>query len=179
MHAAITKNFKKYHLFGFTGTPIFAVNSTVQKNAKLRTTEQAFGQLLHAYTIVDAINDKNVLPFRVDYIKTIDLPSDIEDEEVWDIDREKVYANPKRIKLVTEYILDHFDQKTYRNVKSFKHSVVTNVNEVVSTRDRNLVKEDKQSTYVNGFNSIFAVSSIEVAKLYYNEFKKTNGGKSS
>jgi len=172
MHAAITKNFKKYHLFGFTGTPIFAVNSTVQKNAKLRTTEQAFGQQLHAYTIVDAINDKNVLPFRIDYIKTIDLPSDIEDEEVWDIDREKVYVNPKRIKLVTEYILDHFDQKTYRNVKSFKHSVVTNVNEVVSTRDRNLVKEDKQSTYVNGFNSIFAVSSIEVAKLYYNEFKR-------
>src|SRR5690606_6280413 len=122
MHAAITKNFKKYHLFGFTGTPIFAVNSTAQKNAKLRTTEQAFGQLLHAYTIVDAINDKNVLPFRVDYIKTIDLPDDIEDEEVWDIDREKVYINPERIRLVTKYILDHFDQKTYRNNKSFKHS---------------------------------------------------------
>ena len=55
MHAAITKNFKKYHLFGFTGTPIFAVNSTVQKNAKLRTTEQAFGNQLHAYTIVDQL----------------------------------------------------------------------------------------------------------------------------
>ncbi|MDD3382759.1 MAG: HsdR family type I site-specific deoxyribonuclease, partial [Bacilli bacterium] len=172
MHAAITKNFKKYHLFGFTGTPIFAVNSTVQKNAKLRTTEQAFGSQLHAYTIVDAINDKNVLPFRVDYIKTIDIPNQIEDEEVWDIDRERVYSNPERIRLVTEYILDHFDQKTYRNIKSFKHSVILNVNEVVLARDRNLVKEDKQSNYVNGFNSIFAVSSIEVAKLYYNEFKR-------
>ena len=171
MHAAITKNFKKYHLFGFTGTPIFAINSTVQKNAKLRTTEQAFGNQLHAYTIVDAINDKNVLPFRIDYIKTIDLPDDIEDEEVWDINREKVYMNPERIRLVTKYILDHFDQKTYRNIKSFKHSVVSNVNEVVSARDRGFVKEDKQSSYVNGFNSIFAVSSIEVAKLYYNEFK--------
>ncbi|OQC13406.1 MAG: Type I restriction enzyme EcoR124II R protein [Firmicutes bacterium ADurb.Bin080] len=172
MHTAIIKNFKIYHLFGFTGTPIFAVNSTMQKDAKLRTTEQAFGKQLHSYTIVDAINDKNVLPFKVDYIKTMSLPEDIEDEEVWDIDREKVYSNPERIKLVTEYILDHFDQKTYRNNKLFKHKVVINVNDVVSARDRNLVKEEKLTTYVNGFNSIFAVSSIEVAKLYYNEFKK-------
>lgn len=172
MHIAITKNFKKYHLFGFTGTPIFAVNSTKQKDVKLRTTEQAFGDKLHTYTIVDAINDKNVLPFRVDYIKTIDLPDDIEDEDVWDIKREEVYANPERIKLVTSYILDHFDQKTYRNNKSFKHSVVSNVNEVVSAKDRNAVKEEKASSYVNGFNSIFAVASIEVAKKYYIEFKK-------
>ena len=70
MHQAITKYFKKYHLFGFTGTPIFAVNAGVSKNPTLRTTEQAFGDQLHAYTIVDAINDKNVLPFRVEYIKT-------------------------------------------------------------------------------------------------------------
>ena len=73
MHVAITKSFKKYHLFGFTGTPIFAVNSGSGKNANLRTTEQAFGDQLHTYTIVDAINDKNVLPFRVDYIKTMDM----------------------------------------------------------------------------------------------------------
>ena len=111
---------------------------------------------------MDAINDKNVLPFRVDYIKTIDLPDDIEDEEVWDINREKVYMNPERIRLVTKYILDHFDQKTYRNNKSFKHSIVSNVKEVVSTKDRTLIKEEKQATYVNGFNSIFAVSSIEL-----------------
>lgn len=172
MHIAITKTFKKYHLFGFTGTPIFAVNAGTGRNPNLKTTEQAFGDKLHTYTIVDAINDKNVLPFRVDYIKTIELPDTIEDEDVYDIDREKVYADPQRIKLVTEYILDHFDQKTYRNNKSFKHSVVANVSEVVEAKDRLLVKEDKQSTHINGFNSIFAVASIEVAKLYYTEFKK-------
>lgn len=82
MHQAITKYFKKYHLFGFTGTPIFAVNAGVSKNPILRTTEQAFGDQLHAYTIVDAINDKNVLPFRVDYIKTMDAEPDIDDKEV-------------------------------------------------------------------------------------------------
>lgn len=172
MHIAITKAFKKYHLFGFTGTPIFAVNAGSGVSPKLRTTEQAFGDKLHTYTIVDAINDKNVLPFRVDYIKTIDMPEEIEDEDVWDIDRDKVYADPQRIKLVTEYILNHFDQKTYRNNKSYKYTVVTNVQDVVSTRIRGTVKEEKAATHVNGFNSIFAVSSIEMAKLYYNEFKR-------
>ena len=73
MHLAITRYFKKYHLFGFTGTPIFAANAGVSKKPTLRTTAQAFGDQLHAYTIVDAINDKNVLPFRVDYIKTMDM----------------------------------------------------------------------------------------------------------
>lgn len=71
MHTAITKNFKNYHIFGFTGTPIFADNAGSGKNADLRTTPQAFGDKLHTYTIVDAINDENVLPFRIDYIKTI------------------------------------------------------------------------------------------------------------
>lgn len=66
MHIAIVKNFKKYHLFGFTGTPIFAVNSGRAKNPEFFTTGQTFGDQLHTYTIVDAINDKNVLPFRVD-----------------------------------------------------------------------------------------------------------------
>lgn len=172
MHEAITKNFKKYHLFGFTGTPIFAVNSSSSGKPSMRTTEQAFGDKLHTYTIVDAINDKNVLPFRVDYIKTISLPDDIEDEDVYDIDREKVYADPRRIKMVVEYILDHYDQKTYRNKKNFKYSVVTNVKDVVAAKDRLTTNEKKESTYVNGFNSIFAVSSIEAAKLYYAEFKK-------
>ena len=74
MHTAITKAFKRYHLFGFTGTPIFAVNAGTGGNPQLRTTEQAFGDRLHTYTIVDAINDKNVLPFRIDYVNTIKLP---------------------------------------------------------------------------------------------------------
>ena len=71
MHTAITKAFKRYHLFGFTGTPIFAVNAASGGNPRLRTTEQAFGERLHTYTIVDAITDKNVLPFRIDYVNTI------------------------------------------------------------------------------------------------------------
>ena len=71
MHTAIVKNFKRYHIFGFTGTPIFSVNAGSGKHADLRTTPQAFGEKLHTYTIVDAINDGNVLPFRIDYIKTI------------------------------------------------------------------------------------------------------------
>ena len=70
-------------MFGFTGTPIFALNSGTSKNPNLRTTAQAFGDQLHSYTIVDAIKDKNVLPFRVDYIKTMDKEEDIEDVKVW------------------------------------------------------------------------------------------------
>lgn len=171
MHTAIVKHFKKYHLFGFTGTPIFAVNSGSSKNPNLQTTKQAFGDQLHAYTIVDAINDKNVLPFRVDYIKTVDEKDDISDEKVWDIDREKVFMEPKRISMVTKYILDNFDRKTYRNDKWFKFNVIKNVQEVASSKSRNS-DEQKETTFVNGFNSIFAVSSIQAAKLYYNEFKK-------
>ena len=71
MHMAIKKAFSNYNLFGFTGTPIFAANSSSGNSANLRTTEQAFGVKLHTYTIVDAITDKNVLPFRVDYVNTI------------------------------------------------------------------------------------------------------------
>ncbi len=172
MHAAITKNFKKYHLFGFTGTPIFAVNASSVGKVDLKTTEQAFGKQLHTYTIVDAINDKNVLPFKVDYIKTMEIAPDVDDKDVWDIDREKAFLDPRRIELVTKYILEHFNQKTYRNEKSFNFNVIRNVNEVVSSKNRNNVKEIKEKQRVNGFNSIFAVSSIEAAKLYYNEFKK-------
>ena len=118
MHKAIVRSFKNYHLFGFTGTPIFAVNSPSGKNPEFYTTKQAFGEQLHAYTIVDAINDKNVLPFRIDYVKTMDKEDVIDDEQVWDINREKTYMDPQRIKLVTSYILDHFDQKTYRGNKT-------------------------------------------------------------
>ena len=144
MHQAITKKFKKYHLFGFTGTPIFALNSGAGKNPNLRTTEQAFGDQLHSYTIVDAINDKNVLPFRVDYIKTMDKEEDIEDVKVWDIDREKAYMSPKRISLVTGYILDHFNQKTYRNERSYSYNVLTNVSEVADAKKREQVQEVNQ-----------------------------------
>ena len=149
MHTAITKTFKKYHLFGFTGTPIFALNSSSNSRADLKTTEQAFGEKLHTYTIVDAITDKNVLPFRIDYISTMKEEENISDAKVWDIDRERALAAPKRISNIVKYILEHFDQKTKRN--SF-----------YQLKDRRLA----------GFNSIFAVTSIEVAKKYYTEFQK-------
>jgi type I restriction enzyme R subunit len=153
MHRAITKTFKKYHLFGFTGTPIFAVNATNSGLADLKTTEQAFGEKLHTYTIVDAITDKNVLPFRIDYISTMREEENIQDEKVWDIDRERALAAPQRISNIVEYIRQHFDQKTKRN--SF-----------YKLKDRRLA----------GFNSIFAVSSIDVAKKYYAEIQKQLNG---
>lgn len=153
MHTAITKTFKKYYLFGFTGTPIFAVNSSSNSRADLRTTEQAFGTKLHTYTIVDAITDKNVLPFRIDYISTMKEQENIQDEKVWNIDRERALASPERICNIVNYIREHFDQKTKRN--SF-----------YQLKDRRL----------SGFNSIFAVSSIDVAIKYFAEFKKQMAG---
>ena len=171
MHTAIVKNFKKYHIFGFTGTPIFAANTGAVRNPKMFTTEQTFGGQLHTYTIVDAINDKNVLPFRVDYIKTMDVEPDIDDKDVWDIDREKAFMAPERIELVTKYILEHFDQKTYRGDKSYAFNVLTNISEVASAKN-GAVEEIKQKQRVSGFNSIFAVASVPMAKLYYAEFKR-------
>lgn len=171
MHTAIVKNFKKYHLFGFTGTPIFSVNAGHAKNPEFFTTAQTFGDRLHTYTIVDAINDKNVLPFRVDYIKTMDVDEDIDDEMVWDINRERAMMAPQRISLVTKYILDHFNQKTYRGDKTYDYSTLMNVAEVASA-DRGAVEEIKKKQRVSGFNSIFAVASVPMAKLYYEEFKK-------
>lgn len=172
MHKEITKFFKKYNLFGFTGTPIFTVNAGVSKNPNLRTTEQAFGDQLHTYTIVNAINDKNVLPFRVDYIKTMDKEPDIDDKQVHDIDREKAYNAPERISLVVKYILEHFNQKTYRNERSYSFSVLTNISEVASAKDKDAVEEIRQKRRISGFNSIFAVSSLNAAKLYYEEFQR-------
>lgn len=171
MHTAIIKTFKKYHLFGFTGTPIFAANAGAVRNPHLFTTEQTFGDQLHTYTIVDAINDKNVLPFRVDYIKTMDTDLDIDDKEVWDIDREKAFMASERIKLVTQYILEHFDQKTYRGNKTYMFNVLTNITDVASA-NKDAVKEIKNKQRLSGFNSILCVASVPMAKLYYQEFKK-------
>ena len=171
MHAAIVKYFKKYYMFGFTGTPIFPVNSGISKNRKYLTTEQTFGDKLHTYTIVNAINDKNVLPFRVDYIKTMDIERDIDDEQVWDIDREKAFMAPQRISLVTKYILEHFDKKTYRGDKTYIFDQLTNISDVASA-ERGAVEEIKKKQRISGFNSIFAVSSVPMAKMYYDEFRK-------
>ncbi|MGK2880134.1 MAG: type I restriction endonuclease subunit R [Mycobacterium sp.] len=147
MHTAITKNFKHYHLFGFTGTPIFAENSSSAGNPKLRTTEQAFGERLHTYTIVDAISDKNVLPFRIDYVNTVRLPGHLTDKQVSAIDTEKALLAAQRISQIVDYIREHFDQKTKRSSP-------------YRLGDRRL----------SGFNSLFATASIEAAKRYYAEF---------
>lgn len=172
MHTAIVKNFKKYHIFGFTGTPIFSVNAGSGKHADLRTTPQAFGEKLHTYTIVDAINDGNVLPFRIDYIKTIKDSDKAKDKQVSAIDTEKALLNQTRISEIVSYILGHFDQKTKRNRgDSFIFSILENVEEVATAKNRNEIEEKKNKIRIKGFNSIFAVSSIEAAKLYYTEFK--------
>ena len=172
MHKAIVRYFKQYYMFGFTGTPIFSMNATIgMPNQSYATTEQTFGDQLHTYTIVDAINDKNVLPFRVDYIKTMDVEADIDDEKVWDINRKKAFEAPERVRLIANYILDHFDQKTYRGNKTYVFRALTNIAEVAST-GRGKVEEIKQKQRLSGFNSIFAVSSIPMAKKYYDEFRK-------
>lgn len=167
MHAAIVDSFNKYYMFGFTGTPIKTANVGTAK----KTTAQTFGDELHSYTIVDAINDKNVLPFKVEYHKTMAVEPDIDDEMVLDIDRKKAYEAPERITKITQYILEHFDQKTYRGDKTYVYNALTNISEVASA-DKGKVEEIKQKQRLSGFNSIFAVSSVEMAKAYYEEFRK-------
>lgn len=149
MHKKIVTAFKHYHIFGFTGTPIFATNAGSGGNPAMRTTPQAFGDKLHTYTIVNAINDGNVLPFRIDYINTVKMKDGLADKAVAAIDTEAALADPARIRAVVTYLLEHFDQKTKRNhFYSLKGQRVA------------------------GFNSILAVSSIPVAKKYYFELKK-------
>lgn len=149
MHVMITKAFKKYYIFGFTGTPIFAKNAGVGKFATLRTTEQAFGDQLHTYTIIDAIRDKNVLKFKVDYISTVKAKDDIIDKKVWGIATDEAMMAEQRISNNVAYILEHFPQKTKQNERyKYKQSVLS------------------------GFNSILCVESIPMAIAYYKEFKR-------
>ena len=171
MHAAITKNFKKYNLFGFTGTPIFAQNAGTGGDMRLKTTQQAFGDKLHTYTIVDAINDENVLPFRIDYINTIKEKDGILDKQISAIDREKAMASPERVSQVVKYILEHFDQKTKRS-SFYTFRVLDDIHKVASAKKGAEVSEHKTEQKLAGFNAMFAVASIPMAKAYYNEFKK-------
>ena len=149
MHQAITQAFRNYHLFGFTGTPIFSVNAGSSGKPHMRTTAQAFGDKIHTYTIVNAIDDGNVLPFRIDYINTIKEKAYIEDAKVRGIDIEKALGDPERVRQVVEYTLEHFDQKTKR---SSYYSL--------------------KGQRVAGFNAIFAASSIPMAMKYYTEFQR-------
>jgi len=155
MHRRIIKAFRNYHIFGFTGTPIFAENVGTGGNPLYKTTAQIFGGVgekkdrpLHTYTIVDAINDKNVLPFRIDFFDTIKQKEEIKDKDVLAIDVEKAMNAPERIREVVAYIIEHFDQKTKRS------SFYT-----------------LKGQRVAGFNSMFAVASIPMAMRYYEEFR--------
>lgn len=155
MHKIIVRRFCKYHIFGFTGTPIFPENATNE----LQTTVQVFGgepdeqgrpiKPLHTYTVVNAIADENVLPFRMEYIRTMKTADNIADEQVQGINHEGALLDPKRIEEIVQYVLAHYDRKTKRN-------------EVDSLTDKRL----------KGFNSIFATASIDAAKCYYTEFKR-------
>jgi type I restriction enzyme R subunit len=147
MHAKIVKAFKNYHLFGFTGTPIFAANAGKGKHLAMLTTPQTFGDQLHTYTIVDAIND--VLPFRIDYVNTVKEKDNIKDKEVSAIDIERAMGAPERICEIVKYTLEHFDQKTKRN-------------HFYSLKGKRMA----------GFNAMFAVSSIPMAMKYYKEFQR-------
>ena len=170
MHRAIVKKFKKYHIFGFTGTPIFPDNAGAIRNIDFTTTEGTFGDKLHSYTIVDAIRDGNVLPFRVDYIRTLRPEDEIKQESVPAIDQAKILMDPRRITYISKYILDHFAQKTKRNEQHYDFNRLTNVSMVA--KGKNDVEEVKVETKLQGFNSIFAVASIPFVKLYYNELMR-------
>lgn len=149
MHANIIKSFKKYSIFGFTGTPIFQEQLSDIDKINGKTTEQVFGKMLHSYTIINAIYDETVLPFKIEYHDTFKSKDNIEDKKVIAIDTEEVFLSEKRITKIAEYILEHFDIKTQRN----SNNNITNKRQI-------------------GFNSILAVSSIEAAKKYYSTFKK-------
>lgn len=166
MNAQIKKAFKKYLLFGFTGTPILEANKmgdsfVKQKNGQMiktaQTTKLIFDELLHSYTIANAIKDKNVLPFKVDYnnlkpkFKEAESLFELDDEMSEKLDKE-VLNHPERIKEIVSYVLANFDKKTYRS-GTYK------------------TPENKR---IKGFNSIFASASIESAKLFYDEFKAQN-----
>jgi type I restriction enzyme R subunit len=134
MHKKITEFFTNLQYFGFTGTPIFAVNSN-----KKRTTRDIFGDKLHTYVIKDAINDQNVLGFCVEYLGTCKNKAII-DIEVEDINRKEVMESDLRLEKIVDYILNNHDKKTYNRE----------------------------------FNAIFAVSSVNVLKKYYDLFKSKN-----
>ena len=146
----IRARFKKYYQFGFTGTPIFSENSIEGK-----TTADIFGAQLHSYVITDAIRDAKVLKFILEYHNVLPKFKKVEEnaEEIelnkkLKIEMEK-FVHPARIASIAKYVLKKFDAKTHRNIF-----------------------EKMQDRRKNGFNAMFAVQSIEAAKLYYEEFEK-------
>lgn len=153
MHKAITRHFKNYHLFGFTGTPIFAQNAGAGADPELRTTAQAFGDCLHTYTVVNAIDDGNVLPFKVDYVSTFHRKAEDTDARVEAIDTDSAWQHPERLRNIAGYILDNFDRKTKRG------------SQVYSVK----------GTARRGFNAILACDSIKSAESYYRVLREMIG----
>ncbi len=169
MHRLIVRHFKRYYLFGFTGTPIFRDNMPGGAGT-CRTTDDVFGRQLHTYTIVDAIRDRNVLPFRVDYVRTMKEKEGVESSLVWDIEREKALQDPRRIRKVAAYVLEHFDQQTKRG-KTYRFSTLANVEEVAADKKKT-AEERRTEASLSGFNSILAAQNIACAKLYYRELRR-------
>lgn len=141
----LKKKFKRFYQFGFTGTPIFPENASVAE-----TTASVFGQEMHSYVITDAIRDEKVLKFKVDYNdvrpRFRDMETEQDEAKLSTAESKKALLHPERIREVSQYILDNFRQKTHRT-------------HLGSSR----------------FNAMFAVSSIDAAKLYYetlNELRK-------
>ena len=153
MHKAITRHFRNYHLFGFTGTPIFAQNAGAGADPELRTTAQAFGDCLHTYTVVNAIDDGNVLPFKVDYVSTFHRKAEDTDARVEAIDTDSAWQHPERQRNIAGYILDNFDRKTKR------------IGQVYSVK----------GTARRGFNAILACDSIKSAESYYRVLREMIG----
>ena len=178
MRQDIARRFKKYLMFGFTGTPIFAVNA--HKGSKYSTTAQLFGgepdeqgkptRPLHTYTIINAIRDKNVLRFHVDYESTMKMKSDVERKQVWGIDKDEALHHPQRISIITRYIIEHFAEKTKQGAEAYGMSRLVNVEEVIKKGKK--AEEQKTKVKTRGFNSILAVDAVPTAIQYYNEFKK-------
>ena len=137
----LTKKFKKYYQFGFTGTPIFPENALGAE-----TTASVFGTELHSYVITDAIRDEKVLKFKVDYNDVRpqfkECESEQDEKKLSAFENKQALLHPERIHEVSEYILKNFNQKTHR-----------------------------QQIGVKGFNAMFAVSSVDAAKFYYEAFK--------
>lgn len=143
----LKKKFKKFYQFGFTGTPIFPENALGAE-----TTASVFGRELHSYVITDAIRDEKVLKFKVDYNdvrpKFKAIESELDEKKLNAAENKQALLHPDRIKEVTQYILNNFRQKTHR-----------------------------LQTAANGFNAMFAVSSVDAAKLYYESFKQLQEGR--
>jgi type I restriction enzyme, R subunit len=142
----LKRKFKKYYQFGFTGTPIMHTNAI-----GTQTTADVFGRELHAYVLTDAIRDEKVLKFKVDYNDVRPNFKSIEQEQNLEklsaAENKKALLHPNRIEQITQYILNNFKQKTHRLMGKSK-----------------------------GFNAMFAVSSVDAAKLYYESFKKLQEG---